>query len=106
MSRVEFSAEAAADLDEIWFRIAQDSPERADRMLDRIHEVAHMTLAPHPEAGRAREELGLGLRSFAVKNYLLFYTVADGGIDIVRVLHGARDLPHLLSGGEREEDSG
>jgi toxin ParE1/3/4 len=33
-------------------------------------------------------------------NYLLFYLTPEGGVDIVRVLHGARDIDSLLS----EED--
>ena len=30
--------EAATDLEDIWWYIAQDSPEAADRLLDRIQE--------------------------------------------------------------------
>ncbi len=31
------------------------------------------------------------------KNYLVFYRPIEGGIEIVRVLHGARDIPGLLA---------
>jgi toxin ParE1/3/4 len=100
MRRVHLSADAASDLDDIWFRIAEDSLINADRMLERIHDAAHATLLPFPEAGRSRDELGLGLRSFAVGKYVLFYTIIDDGIAIVRVIHGARDLPTALAGKE------
>lgn len=42
--------------------------------------------------GRAREELAADLRSFPFGRYVIFYTPVDGGIDVVRVLHSARDI--------------
>jgi toxin ParE1/3/4 len=36
------------------------------------------------------------LRSFSVGNYLIFYFPIEGGIDIVRVLQGARDIEGFL----------
>jgi toxin ParE1/3/4 len=48
--------------------------------------------------GSARAELE-GLRVFPVKgfaNYLLFYKPLPRGIELVRVLHGARDIPSIL----------
>jgi toxin ParE1/3/4 len=36
------------------------------------------------------------LRSFPVKNYVIFYRPLEDGIEIVRVLHGAQDLPPLF----------
>ena len=32
------------------------------------------------------------MRSFAVERYVIFYFAVPGGVQIVRVLHGARDL--------------
>jgi toxin ParE1/3/4 len=45
-----------------------------------------------PLAGRERPELGRGLRSFAVGNYVLFYVARPDGVEIVRVLHGRQDI--------------
>jgi toxin ParE1/3/4 len=42
--------------------------------------------------GRAREELAADLRSFPFGRYLIFYAPVDEGIDVVRVLHSARDV--------------
>lgn len=42
--------------------------------------------------GRAREELAADLRSFAFGRYLIFYAPVHEGIDVVRVLHSARDV--------------
>jgi toxin ParE1/3/4 len=54
------------------------------------------TLAENPMAGRAREELLPGLRSFAAGRYLIFYTPMDDGITLDRVLHGARDVEAIF----------
>jgi len=53
-------------------------------------------LAAMPEMGRRREELAMHLRSFPVGRYIIFYRSMQEGIEIVRVLHGARDLPPLI----------
>lgn len=46
--------------------------------------------------GRSREELAPGLRSFPVARYVVFYRTGHRGIEIARVLHGARDLDLLF----------
>jgi toxin ParE1/3/4 len=43
--------------------------------------------------GAVRDELIPNLRSFPVGNYLIFYKPLPDGIEVLRVLHGARDLP-------------
>lgn len=87
--------QAEADLDEIWWYIAQDNPDAADRMLDRIEESCN-TLAQFPLMGVSREELLPSLRSRAVGNYVIFYLPLEDGIDIVRVLPGMRDIDALF----------
>jgi toxin ParE1/3/4 len=83
--------QAEIDLEEIWLFIAADNIAAADRLLDRIGSVFEM-LAENPGAGRHRPELGKSVRSFAVGNYIIFYEAVPNGADIVRVLHGARDI--------------
>jgi toxin ParE1/3/4 len=87
--------QAEADLEELWWYIAQDNPDAADRMLDRIEESCH-TLAQFPLMGVSREELLPFLRSHAVGNYVIFYLPIEDGIDIVRVLPGMRDIDALF----------
>lgn len=83
--------QAETDLEEIWLFIAADNIGAADRLLDRIGSVFEM-LAENPQAGRQRPELGMSIRSFAVGNYIIFYEAVPNGADIIRVLHGARDI--------------
>jgi toxin ParE1/3/4 len=82
---------AEADLLAIWQYVAADNDVAADRLLDRI-ETALRLLEATPRAGRARPELGPGVRSFVVGRYMLFYGIEGDGLDLYRVLHGARDI--------------
>jgi toxin ParE1/3/4 len=46
--------------------------------------------------GRARHELLVNLLSFTVKNYVIFYQPITEGIEVLRVLHGARDVHRVF----------
>lgn len=83
------------DLIELWVYIAQDNPAAADRVLDEIDAKCHL-LAEHPRLGPARPDIRPDLRYFPVGSYLIFYREIPGGVEIVRVVHGARDLPDLF----------
>ncbi len=87
--------EAEADLEDIWWYIAQNNLPDADLFLDRLQEKL-LKLAEFPQMGISREELSPILRSFSVGNYLIFYFPLSNGIDIVRVLHGARNLEAIF----------
>jgi len=95
MSRLLIRPEAERDLDEIWWYIAQDSPDNADRFLDRLQE-RFSTLAGFPKMGASRDDIQTGLRSQPAGSYLIFYFPLADGIEIVRVLHGSRDVENLL----------
>lgn len=95
MNQYRVSDAARSDLDEIWFYIASDNPDAADKLIRSVVSRFSM-LATAPEIGRLREGLAPRLRSFAVGNYVIFYRAIDNGVEIARVLHGARDLPPLF----------
>jgi toxin ParE1/3/4 len=46
--------------------------------------------------GRERIDIAPLVRSFPVNNYLIFYRLIEEGIEIVRVIHGARNIPNLF----------
>ncbi|WP_219821280.1 type II toxin-antitoxin system RelE/ParE family toxin [Methylobacter tundripaludum] len=92
---IQRTAQAEEDLIEIWIYIAQDNPRAADRVLDDIEQRFH-ALADNPLMGRLRSDIAPELRYFVVGSYLILYRTAEDGIQIVRVIHGARDLPHLF----------
>jgi toxin ParE1/3/4 len=95
MNQFRVTAAARADLDEIWFYIAQDDAAAADKFIQAVINK-FPKLAAWPEIGRQREELSSRLRSLVVGQYVIFYRPLENGIEIVRVLHGARDLPPLF----------
>jgi len=48
--------------------------------------------------GRQRPDLGDEVQSWPEGNYIIFYRSNDEGIDVLRFLHGARDLDRLFEG--------
>lgn len=105
MATILFTPLAEQDLRDIWDYTAESGVERADQLLDLIFQKCQ-TLAAYPEMGRARHELLVNLRSFGVKNYVLFYQPITDGIEVLRVLHGARDIHHVFDEmvGESSDD--
>ena len=92
--RVKLSARAEEDLIGIWLAIASDSPTTADGFLDRLNGRID-TLAEFPERGAARPEFGKDVRFLAEGKYLVFYHVLVASVEVVRVVHGARELRDL-----------
>ncbi len=86
---------AEADLDDIWWCIAQDNSDAADMLLDKIEERLQ-TLAQFPNMGINRDELMTSLRSLPIGNYMIFYLPLDDGIEVVRVLSGMREIDPLF----------
>jgi len=97
MGRVIRSTLAQRDLAEIWHYIALDNPTAADGLIDRIKNALDL-LGDNPGAGPPHEDIkaGAGLRSFPVQKYLIIYRVVENGIEVARVVHGARDLRALF----------
>lgn len=91
MSRVTRRPQAEADILEIWDYIAEDSVVEADRWLDRLDEKFSLW-ASQPMMGRGRDELAPGIRSLVFGRYVVFFEPLRDGIDVVRVLHGSRDI--------------
>ncbi len=89
---------AELDLDEIWSYIATDNPTAADALLDAVG-VRCRFVATQPRSGRLRPEIRKGLRTFVVGRYVIFYRPLSDGIEVVRVLHGARDIQAVFQNG-------
>ncbi|MDZ7590832.1 MAG: type II toxin-antitoxin system RelE/ParE family toxin [Rubrivivax sp.] len=82
---------AADDIAEIWDHITDDSLHAADRWIDQLDQQFRL-LATQPLMGRSRDELSPGLRSFPFGRYVIFYEPIEDGIDVVRLLHSAREV--------------
>ncbi len=90
-----YLSEARRDLEEIYRHIADANPRAAEALIRSIHTKAEL-LAELPHIGRSVHHLEPNLRRFPVGNYLIFYRHVDPRIEIVRVLHGARDIESLF----------
>ncbi len=95
MPIVQRTAQADEDLIDLWVYIAQDNSAAADHLLDEF-EKKFALLAGQPRLGAARSDIAPGLRHFPMGNYLILYREIDPGIEVVRVVHGARRLSHLF----------
>jgi toxin ParE1/3/4 len=95
MSQYRISDAAKDDLSDTWSYIAENSAAAADRVTAGLVEM-FSTLAAFPAMGRRRDELGSALRSFVVGSYLIFYQPVEDGIEVIRVIHGSRDIDSLF----------
>ena len=90
-SRLRRTALAEEDLIDIWAYIARDNVSAADRLLDLLEEKSH-ALALKPQMGRARDDIAAGVRHLPVGKYLILYRIVEGGVEVVRYIHGMRRL--------------
>jgi len=86
---------ARADLIEIGDYIALDDPGRAASFVAEI-ETGMREAAERPMSFPARDELHEGLRAARHGRYLIFFVEQGDEVQVVRVLHGARDLPRAF----------
>jgi toxin ParE1/3/4 len=95
MTRYVVSPQSRTDMKEICQFIARDSRLAAGRIRRLFYEKFKF-LARHPLVGQARPELGADLRSFSAGNYVIFFRPITDGIQVVRVLHGSRDITAIF----------
>ena len=99
MEKYQITPEAVSDLFEIWNFISQDNPEAADRVEEAVFRACDL-LADSPLAGRVRKDLTpLPFRFWVVHPYSKYLIVSDPEtkpLQIIRILHGARNLPSVL----------
>lgn len=93
--RVVLTVQAELDLEEIGDYIAADNPERALSFVGEIREHCER-IGKSPYAYPVRPELGEGIRSCTHGMYLSVFQPGAEEMLIVRILHGARDLPALF----------
>ncbi|QDT44528.1 Toxin ParE3 [Gimesia alba] len=95
MPRIIRTRQANEDALSIWAYIAEHDPNAADQLILRINEMLQK-LVVHPGLGSKHDKFRKGLRCFPIGNYLIFYEPIENGIQILRILHGARQWEDLL----------
>jgi toxin ParE1/3/4 len=100
MTRLRFSRTARADLAAIAeFVDNHAGAASAGRVIASIRRTCQ-TLASSPGIGRFRPEIAPAVQSFVVTDYgyVVLYRQVDRAVEIVAVIHGARDLPEATRG--------
>jgi toxin ParE1/3/4 len=101
MARIVERPKARWELEDIAVLIGRNRPSAARRFLATVQEL-YATLAAMPELGAAWEADNprfVGVRYFPIPrypNYVVFYRPIQGGVEILHILHGARDLGPFL----------
>ncbi len=89
---------AQSDLLEIFDYIAKDSLNRALSFTEKLDKRIGL-LEHHPHLGSIPRHIKLqeyGYRVLIVESYLVFYIIRGKTIEIHRVVHGSRNLEHLI----------
>ena len=92
---VTYSPEAQEDLAEIGIYIALDNDRNAEAFVTSLRQKARQ-ISYAPRIYRLRDDLAPGLRSAAFGNYLLLFRIVGDSIEILHIVHGARDLKRLF----------
>jgi len=101
MANVRRSPQAEADLEAIFDYLEKNASALTQRYADAFEEKARL-LANFPEMGRPRPEIGPAFRSTLVDPYVIFYRVEGDEVQILRILHGKRDLRSIMRVGPEE----
>lgn len=69
---IKFSAAVAEDLKDVWDYVAQYDENAAGRLIKEFQKK-FILLRDNPRIGREQNQFLVGLRSFVVKDYFIFY---------------------------------
>ncbi|MBT6096001.1 MAG: type II toxin-antitoxin system RelE/ParE family toxin [Rhodospirillaceae bacterium] len=99
-SSANFSPAAERDLLEIVEWIANDNPIAAKGFVVAVEKAAR-SIGEHPQMGTSRPDIASPpVRFLAIRGFphVVVYTPDRTPPLIIRILHGARDLPEVLGG--------
>lgn len=96
MSAYVLSPDTLQDPQDVWDFIALDNVPAADELENEFFEAFDM-LAERPGMGHTRSDLSVrDVRFWPVGSYLIVYRSNPTALQIVAVLHGARDLAEVI----------
>jgi toxin ParE1/3/4 len=98
---VELSAQALADIAEIRSYLRREAgPAVSTRVLARIRKTL-ASIERSPTSGAPRPEFGESARLHVSGAYVIYVQVRADRVDVLRILHAARDRGSIMS--KREE---
>lgn len=96
MKRYILSDEAKLDLEQIWEYIADDDIDAADKVRNKIRDALDR-VARVPGIGHSRRDVkNPRYRFLVVYSYVIAYFPDTKPLQIVRIVHGARNLKRLF----------
>lgn len=101
LHKVIYRQKALADITEIVKYLALENPNVAKTFRESLEDTAD-SIAQMPEIGAQRHFKHPDLANVRFvpmkqfKKYLIFYQVCDNSLHIIRLVHGARNLPELF----------
>ena len=95
MAEVIFRQQAWRDLEGIHKRIRDEDPRAAERFRASVLRRLGL-LERFPEAAQPRPKFGRDIRTISIGRYIVILRVTVPKVTVLRILHGARDLPRLL----------
>jgi toxin ParE1/3/4 len=104
-SRMQFTFQACADLNEIWESIAMPSDPwgstnaehlaAARRFVVKLEQLCQLVTL-HPEMGTSRNALQEGMRSLVFQRYVLFYRLRGNMVEVMRILRATREVEAVV----------
>ena len=95
MLKITRTPAAVRDVVAITDYIAANNLDAALRFHDEIDRLLDL-IARYPQMGEAVDHLAAGMRRHTLGDYLLFYRLRGSELELIRVLHGARDIDSLF----------
>jgi plasmid stabilization system protein ParE len=92
---VVITADAEADLDDIFDYVAEDSPTAAFGLVATLRAKA-LRIGLAPRAYPARSNYGNGIRVTFSRSYVILFRIEPDRVEILHIVHGARDLKRLF----------
>jgi plasmid stabilization system protein ParE len=96
LNRWVFSPQGSADLFEIWLYLEQTAGQAvADRMEAEFYATCDR-IAEYPMSGHTRPDVRRPVRFWTIHKYLIIYWPDTVPIEILRLAHGAQDIPRVV----------
>lgn len=95
MVHVVFSDEALQDLREHWIFVARSSHEAADRLVEELIDRSQELSTMAERFRKVPRPAGRELRRRNVRTWAIFYRITPTHVEIVRIVHGGRNLDGL-----------
>ena len=95
--QVSWTIPALTDLDQIQDHVALESPTIAYRLVNDLINRTEQLLSSNPMIGRRGRVSGTRELVVAKTSYIVVYRVGTTRIDVVAVVHGAREWPESFA---------